>query len=203
MLSDRSEEFNDVDNISANTKTASDETNDAEKPSAKKPRIETDNKFINLKDIHSVSREIPPINPETADLTQYSCLHILIPRKCRSQMLCSVPESFPINVMINETLPDIIKDIEKNTRYIIININYNISKEDKTEREYTVTLLSIPTEFMEKIKGYGGVSCIFYVGWGEHHSMYHVLNKPPLNKDIAKINRDNEPIAYKSQEITI
>ena len=72
MLSDRSEEFNDVDNISANTKTASDETNDAEKPSAKKPRIETDNKFINLKDIHSVSREIPPINPETADLTQYS-----------------------------------------------------------------------------------------------------------------------------------
>ena len=105
--------------------------------------------------------------------------------------------------MINVTLPDMIKDMEENTKYIIININYNISKEDKTKREYIVTLLSIPKEFIEKFKRYGGVSCIFYVGWEEDYSMFHVLNKPPLNKDIAKINRDNEPIAYKSQEITI
>ena len=197
MLSNMSEVLDDLANMSITTKSLTDDEETTIKTS------ESGNKFINLKDIHFVSREIPPINPETADLTQYSCLHILIPRKCRSELICSVPESVPINVMINETLPDLIKDMEENTKYIIININHNILKEDKTKREYIVTLLSIPKEFIEKFKGYGGVSCIFYVGWEEDYSMFHVLNKPPHNKDIAKINRNNKPIAYKSQEITI
>ena len=138
-------------------------------------------------------------NAFTLDISN-QIAHVLAPRNTRITLTISFPYDDPY-VQISSAITSAIKSAYSTYYIEILEIVHGLPCINSTK--YTVRLMAIPNEMIDKIREVGIRKCIFYVGLSEDNQSFPILNGKPPDSDLALTNYAGEPSPYISGLIII
>ena len=137
---------------------------------------------------------------EPKDLSE-EVLHCLMPHPCRQQVAFSLPASIPEDHGKRILLKNL-SEMEEEQHNEIIEIEIITDESDSSKKIYNFTYICILNQLIFKMLSNNINKCIFYIGHSENTHAYTFLDKPPYDKDLAKVNRAGKELPYMSKMLT-